>query len=220
MTKKEAKTKPFTIEKAKLLIVEGKTDKDFFDALLNSLKRTDTQVIPMNGKDRLRALLEVIVRQPDLPVQSLIIARDADGNPKGAFDSVCSALSNKNVGLPAPKKPLEFVEGPTSFGKSIKVSVIVIPLFEQKGALEDLLLQMSADDPLLSLAIKYIENAIETLKKAAHRPPPRILSKAQIHAFLATFEEADRDPGIAALEGVWNFQHFAFEPILKIVQEM
>jgi len=132
MTKKEAKTKPFTIEKSKLLIVEGKTDKDFFDALLNSLKRTDTQVIPMNGKDRLRALLEVIVRQPDLPVQSLIIARDADGNPKGAFDSVCSALSNKNVGLPAPKKPLEFVEGPTSFGKSIKVSVIVIPLFEQK----------------------------------------------------------------------------------------
>ena len=47
-----------TIEKSKLLLVEGPDDLSFFDALLRHLNRQDIDVRSYSGKDNLRPFLK------------------------------------------------------------------------------------------------------------------------------------------------------------------
>jgi len=66
---------------------------------------------------KLREALKALVATPGFSdVVSLVIARDADENPKGAFQSVQDSL--KSVGLPSPAGPFEL------YGREPQVMVI------------------------------------------------------------------------------------------------
>ena len=132
----------FRIQKTRLLIVEGKDDEAFFDALVNRLGRHDIQVAGIGGKTKLRASLKALVKDPPFQnVQSLGVIRDADLDPKSAFESVKDAL--KATGLPTPRKPMSVAKGPP------QTSFMILPSIERQGALEDMCLEAVAGEPVM-----------------------------------------------------------------------
>jgi hypothetical protein len=176
----------------------------------------DIQVMPIGGKTLLRDNLVALVKQHMFPtVTSLVIVRDADDNPVSAFQSVRDALLNAQ--LPAPADPLTLTDGTLP-----AVGVAVVPAADRTGALEELLLDAAAADPLVASAQQFIADAVAVLNDMGHRvaPPDHRRGKARVHAYLATFEEPDKDPGKAALAGVWDFNHAALTPILQVLQRM
>jgi len=204
------------VQLPKLIIVEGNHERDFFSAWLNHLHLADIQILPIGGKTRLAENLKPLVKQPKFnQVETLVIVRDADDNPVGAFQSVCSALLGVN--LPVPVSPEQFI-----VQNNLKVAVVITPCNGRVGALEEILLDTADADPLYPTAIDFISNATIHLDQILARPapPPHKQGKAKIHAFLATFEEPDKDPGKAALAGVWNFDHPALSPIREIMEQM
>ncbi len=204
------------IQLPKLIIVEGNHERDFFSAWLRHLKLTDIQILPIGGKTKLSGNLKLLVKQARFSqVETILIVRDADDNPGGAFQSVCSALSGVN--LPIPELPEQYMTQ-----NNLKIVVIIMPCNGRNGALEEILFETAETDPLFPAAIEFINNATNTLNPPSTRPAPPVhkMGKAKIHAFLATFEEPDKDPGKAALDGVWNFDHPALNPIRGILVEM
>jgi hypothetical protein len=204
------------IQKTKLLLVEGNHERDVFNAWLKALDRTDIQVMPIAGKTRLRDELGLLVKQATFyTVTSLVVVRDADDNPAAAFDSVRDALLSK--GLTPPQLPWQLTDEP-----SPRTGIVIVPGADRQGALEELLLATVDDDPLADAAHAFIADAVETLTQAGRRPPPpsHRRGKAEIHAFLATYEEPDRDPGKAALAGVWHFDHESMKALTLLLSAM
>lgn len=206
------------IHKSKLLLVEGNHERDFFEAWLAQLGIIDIQVMPIAGKTLLRENLEIVVKRPqfqDGKVVCLVVVRDADDNPAGAFQSVSDALVA--YGLTPPAGPWMLADGVVP-----RTGIVLMPALNSHGALEELLLQTVQADALATEANQYIQFAVDTLNVNGQRrpPPPHRYGKAKIHAFLSTFEEPDKDPGKAALSGVWDFTHPALTPLLQILQQM
>lgn len=206
------------IRQPKLLIVEGSHECDFFTAWLKVLELNNIQVMPIGGKTLLPNSLASLVKQRpflDGYVSSIVIVRDADDNPGGAFDSVCSAL--QQAGLPVPVRCLEMTSSRTP-----AVAIVVVPAETQNGALEELLIETVADDPVLALTRAFIDNAVTILRASNYREPPapHKLGKAKIHAFLSTFTDPDKHLGTAAKAGVWQYEHKALASLLKILREM
>jgi len=204
------------IRKANLLIVEGNHERDFFNAWLETLGKDSIQVMPIGGKTQLDANLKSLTKQSNFPeISSIIIVRDADDNPTGAFQSVCNALAR--AGLSTPSTSLTFTQNTTP-----KIGIVIMPAADRNGALEELLLPLASGDPLASEADQYIDEAVSILDNSGHRPPPppHRRGKARVHAFLATFEHPDQDLGKAALAGVWNFSNNALDPIREMIQDM
>ncbi len=207
------------IEKPKLLLVEGNHECDVFTAWLNKLAITDIEIRPIAGKTQLRDKLEAIINDEMFQngdVISLVVVRDADNDHAAAFQSVRDALQAHS--LPAPEFPWQFTQGTIP-----KVAVVVMPGPAQTGALEELLIQTVPQDPLYSPSLELIQHTVRTLEGNAelrNPPPEHRRGKARIHAFLSTFEEPDKDPGKAALAGVWDFNHPCLQPLLQILRQM
>jgi hypothetical protein len=198
------------IARPKLLIVEGSDEENFFGALLKHLEITDVQVAGIGGKSRIRPRLKALVNDADfIQIVSLGIIRDADVDPKTAFQSIRDAL--KNTGLPFPTKPLRFVKGPP------KVGVMILPAPDKKGALEELCLQAIKDDPAMSCVGQYFkcleDQGVKTPKKGK-------LSKAKTRVFLASREEPTLAVGTAALRGYWPFGHKMFSSVRNFLKSL
>ena len=95
------------IIKAKLLIVEGKDEKNIFEHWFERLGILDIQVLDIGGKDQLRNNLELLKSLSNFnTITHLAIIRDADQNEIGAFNSVCHAL--KSISLTPPSEQFLF----------------------------------------------------------------------------------------------------------------
>ena len=75
---------------SKLLIVEGQDEINFFDALLEKyLGITDYHIHCVDGKDNFEKQLPLIPNMSGFEnVKWLVVIRDADENPNGAFISI------------------------------------------------------------------------------------------------------------------------------------
>jgi hypothetical protein len=236
------------IAKSKLLLVEGKDEVKLFDKLLADLNIGDVEIRDIMGKTRFRKNIEAL---PSLSgfgrVTSIGIVRDADTDPKGAFDSICGAL--QAAGLPRPTEPLQ------PAGDDPRVMVMILPDAETPGMLEDLCLESVADDPAMACVAEYfrclqdrleagglpgnlskarvrtflasmewLEDAhFEHLQKrlAEHLPGlPDAPSVAKVHAFLASRYKPDLDLGIAAQAGYWQLDHAAFAQIKQFLSAL
>ena len=202
-------TRPgFEIQKNKLLIVEGKDEEEFFSALIAGLSLKGIQVAGIGGKTKIRQNLKALVRRPSFPrVEVLGVIRDADADPKSAFQSVRDALAAAE--LPAPKKPLQPAKGPP------RVNVMILPSSEKKGALEDLCLDAVAQDR----AKVCIDEFFECLQEKEVRIP-REMSKARVRVFLSSREDPTLALGLAATKGYWPFESSAFEPLRQFLMSL
>lgn len=179
-------TKEKPISKPKVILVEGKDEELFFSSMIMRLELTsEIEVRPIDGKDNLSAALKALKNDPGhSSLTSIGIVHDADNDANSAFDSVCSAL--RNAGLPVPNVALE------STGDSPKVTVMILPVGNSTGTLEDVFLTSVADDPAMQCVNQYFQCLTQCLTEL-----PSSLSKARVRAFLVS-------------RGVLEESHFEF----------
>lgn len=193
------------ISKPKLLIVEGEDEKGFFEALLTSMAITDVQVLPIGGKTKLRSNLKALVQGSNFSsVKTLAVARDADDNPTGAFQSVCDAL--KYVGLSVPAAELILSKG------NPKTIVMILPAPGSNGMLEDVCLSSVASTREMSCVLQYFK----CIKEKTGNLPNNI-SKARLQTYLAAKEPGLR-LGEAAQRGLWSWENSAFSRITEFIK--
>ncbi len=111
-------------------------------------------------------------------VESIGIVRDAESNPRGAFQSACSAL--RNAQLPVPPKPRAAAAG------SPQVNVLILPDPATPGMLETLCLQAVAQDPVMPCVEEFFRCADQRGVSSPGNP-----WKARAHAFLSSRPKPD-----------------------------
>lgn len=196
------------IKQPNVLLVEGKTDKRFFEALIRHMKLQNIQVIDTEGKASLKDRLDVIVKtSKSSQIKSIAVVRDADKDPKSAFQSVCDAL--KKIGLPVPTQPGKFDGG------NPRVGVLILPAPDTGGALEDLCLKAVETDPAMECVTKYFECLSQN-----HCSFPDNEAKAKLQVFLASRKKAELRLGEAADAGYLPFDNVAFRPIMDFLKQM
>ena len=190
------------INKAKQLLVEGNDADYFFTVFLEELGLTEIQVQNYGGIDELRGFLKQFSIAPGFwdRVESLGLVRDAEKNPKGAFQSVSGALGA--AGLPKPKSPLEITTNQPH------TSVLILPDAKTKGMLESVCLRSVANDSAMSCVDEYFRCLKDKLNSL-----PKNKEKARVQAFLASREKTPRMLGVAAKQSIWPWSSPAFENI-------
>ncbi len=200
---------PSPIEKPYVLVVEGKDEQLFFEALIRHLGLGDIEVRPVGGRTLLRRNLPALVRTPGFSekVTSLGVVRDTDSDPQAAFTSVQDALRTAN--LPVPSRPL-------AFSRSIpRVAVMLLPDADTSGMLEDLCLQAVGTDRASRCVDQYFDCLVRVQQSL-----PRNLPKARIQVFLASRDEAGKRLGEAAQAGYLPWGSPVFDDLKRFLQDL
>ena len=185
-----------------MLLVEGDSDRRFFEALLGTLSTARiVQVESFGGKYGLKGFLRLLQNSPDYStVESLGITRDADESSGTAFQSVRDVLTS--AGLNAPTEPNMQTRGKP------RVSVFILPDCKNRGMLETLCLSAVAEDAAMACVDAYFK-CLEDIAKL----PPKSPDKARAHAFLASRSKPELRVGEAAQAGHWQLDSPVFDPL-------
>ena len=222
---------PVGIERPVQLLVEGNDARNFFEALTHHLGLGDIQVQNYGGVNDLGGFVSAFAVAPGFTgVTSLGVVRDAERPADGvleapredaqraeprrgterhadrAFQSVCTAL--RNVGLPVPARPVEkSVSSPS-------VGVLILPGDGDDGMLETLLCRTFAGSP--------VDACIEDFFRCVARSeiPIRRPDKSRARAFLATTPDPQVSVGVAARRGHWDFDHDAFRGVRRFLRNL
>ncbi len=196
------------LQSSKLIIVEGKDEETCFNYWLKCWGLAGIQVAPIGGKSQIANTIGILRLLPGfLQLSHLLIVRDADDTPTGAFDSVSSALTQAQFAVPVTAWNWQ-----ASPNQDPALCIAILPSIPQKGALEELLLQTVADDEVLSLTEKYIAEAYE-VRRANYEansansivPPSEVhRGKATALAYMVTRIADMREVGRAAQKDVWD----------------
>jgi hypothetical protein len=202
----EAKpARPETIEKPKLLVVEGEDERRLLGVMLKRLGREDVQVIACRGKDDMPGVLESLpVRANFAQVDAVGIVRDAEVRSSSAFQSVRDAIVRG--GLQAPPSPMTFSQGPPRIG------ILIVPPGKESGMLEDMCLESIAQDP----ALVCVDEFFRCIASKAGRTP-RSPARSRVHAWLASQEAPYTRIGEAAEREWWPLDCPAFDSIREFL---
>ena len=192
------------IIKSKLLLVEGVDAHRFFIFALDAFGVDDVQVIDFGGIGELTARLNTLILLPHYEqVITLVIARDAESDPKAAVNSVKKSL--KQVKLSVPANSFEFT------GKTPRLAFMLFPGFDADsvdnkillpGCLEDLCLKIVKDCSTLDCVDQYMECLESTGHKISR------LHKTKLHSYLAGKDEfVGMKIGEASKAGAWDWNH-------------
>ncbi|MEA5620343.1 DUF3226 domain-containing protein [Cronbergia sp. UHCC 0137] len=196
------------IYKTKLLLGEGVDEVRFFQGLLKYLNITDVQVEAYEGKDKLGNYLKTLPLRPGYrELISLGITRDADKSTNNAFDSICGFL--KNAKLPIPSKTKETV------GDKLKVSVLIIPDYQNSGMLEDVCLEAVKSDPIISCIDDYFKCISYTVGQDTKE-----IAKARLKVWLASQIKPDMRLGEAAQAGYFPWNSSAFDGLKQFLESL
>ena len=197
-----------TIGRPKQVIVEGSDEVRLLGALLRHLDIDDVQLQQLRGYDNIRRFLATFKDIENFAtVRSLAVVADANGNGAGRIESIRNALAR--AGLPSPPAPLQKAsEG------HLSVSYLVVPHERDHGMIEDVCLESVRSDPAMDCIDRYFECIEE-----ADTPGPRSthMSKARLHAFLASRDDPSLRLGEAADQGVWEFEDESFTPLKELL---
>ena len=181
------------IKYKRVLLVEGKDDKDFFKALLKHMGISDCYVDDVEGKDNFKTKIPALVKATGFMdnVEVFAVIRDADSDAEGSFKSICTAMQKVNLKPPGKMNKFSI--------SSPKIGVYIMPGNFERGMLEDLCLKTVKGHPAMECVNIYmdcVKRLNVTLKNKAK-------SKAQ--AFLAAMPEIAASVGIGAMKGYWDF---------------
>ncbi|MFH1862224.1 MAG: DUF3226 domain-containing protein [bacterium] len=192
----------------KLLIVEGKDDKLFFESMITFFKIPSIQVFSVNGKSNFKPKLHAIIQSPGFHelISDIGIIRDADDNCQNSFKSIQGTLRKEK--LPTPSRLMEKTAGKPS------IQIIILPNNRDNGMLEDICLQSIAQN-----SIKCIEEYISCMQ-GCNELLSKNLSKTKVYTYLAAQEDPRADLGVSAAQNSWNFDHQAFAEIRKFLQKL
>ena len=197
---------PSRIETSIQLLVEGKAQQNFFEALIRHLwLHNAPQIQNYGGVDELRGFLKAFANSSDFAsVTRMGIVRDAEDSAESARQSVNDSL--RNAGLPAPGD---------AEGHAPAVYVLILPDGEGSGMLETLLCQTFANDPVNDCIDEFFDCARAHLDVEFRRP-----EKARAQAFLATRPSPGVSVGVAAKKNYWCLDHEAFSGVRAFLTEL
>lgn len=182
----------------KILLVEGRDEVNFFEALCDNIGVDDIQIIETGGKDKFKNEFPVILLMPNFEkVITVAIIQDADVSKKSTVDSINYQLKKNN--FPSPVEHAKFNDS----GK-IKCGIFVMPGNRESGMLENLVLD-TVDGNLVKIeSEKYIDSLKVTLEENQGIKFPKNEHKARLHAYLAGMERHVSSLGLAAKSGCFN----------------
>lgn len=206
---------PVRIRREVQLLVEGKDERNFFEAFAEHLGLGNAQIHVFDGKDNLRNFLEAFAGTTGFgKVKRIGIVRDADESAAGAFQSVQTSLRNVNEGSPGAEFPVPVRPGQLAVGRP-SVNVLILPGDGHDGMLETLLCRTFAAD-----GVDRCIDAFFRCAEQASRSPIRRPDKARAHAYLATTPDPHHSVGMAAKAGRWNLDHGAFDGVRNFLRSM
>ena len=203
-----------SIEKKKILFVEGQDEIYFFESLLEKKGIDDVQIIYTGGKEKFAIELPAKKNLPGFDdVTSLAVIHDADMDVQSTFQSICSTLRNND--LKCPQKLSSFVSS------SPRVGVFVIPDGKSRGKLESLCLSTVKSKGIINCVDSFIECVTqESRSSGSSYKKPKDFDKARCRAFLAAMERDTPALGIAAKRGYWDFNSKKLDPLLDFLKQL
>lgn len=199
------------ITKTKLLLVEGKDEVNFFQALLRKKNKfNEVQIIEVGGKEKFKQELPAVLLMRGFTenVNSIAIVRDADTDYQAAFQSA-KALVEKH-GLVSPNTP-----GTFKISEEMKTGIYIMPGDSENGMLEDLCLRTQIDHPLMQCVETFFQCVAG--KEVAQ---PKNLAKAKSLAFLSVMPEISNSVGLAAQKGYWELDHDALTTLNQFIEDL
>ena len=169
----------------KLLLVEGKTDKDVVYHIRERASIPQSPVSVENDVDRLLRAIYEAVKNEERMVLGIML--DADDYPERRWQAVAGRLRKAGIELPSFPQPEGVVIDSDPSKGLPRVGVWMMPDNEKPGELEDFLKRMlPPSDPVWPLAKAYI-NGIPTPHRKFQKGKTL---RAKVHAWLA----ARKDP--------------------------
>ncbi|MBN1676174.1 MAG: hypothetical protein JXR37_34335 [Kiritimatiellae bacterium] len=191
----------------RLLLVEGKDAKKFFEVLVAQLGLPGVQVMDFRGTTQLASAVKAVRNMARFDaVETVGIVRDVEKNPTGAFQSVTHAL--RQAGLPVPKEPFVFAED------TPRTCAVILPDASTPGMIETICLKSVQDDPVMPCVQQYL-----TCVEAAGELPAN-LDKARAHAYLAAQKKPWLRLGEAAEAGYWQLDHNTFDDLKAFLRAL
>jgi len=204
--------KKFRITEKQLLLVEGKDECNFFEALLAQENFKGVQWFDIGGKDKFpEAFSQLITNEGFNQVLTIGLVRDAEANKaESAFQSLCDNLQKHHLPVPSTINTLNL--GPPTVG------IFIMPDNQGAGMLENLCLktiegqniEKCLDDYLSCVSVIMAHSE----KKQFNEP------KAKVQAYLAARAPIVSSLGLGAKKGYWNFSHPCFEEIKKFLHSL
>jgi len=195
-----------TIECPSVLVVEGRDEVRFFQALLKHMQVPDVQVLEIGGKTNLTSNLKALMRSPGYTrLARLGVVRDADNDPQAAFQSVGHSL--QTAGLAVPTAAAQLCGGKPAVG------VLILP-HDGTGALEDLCLSAVGNDPAIPCITAFFDCVVPLLGA------PRHIGKAKVQAFLSCRREEGKRLGEAAEAGYWPWDAPCFDAVKHFIRSI
>lgn len=203
---------PNSITYKKILAVEGKDEKNFFDKLLGYLGISDIQIEDVGGKEKFPKRFPALLKTPgffapdETPlVTHLAIVRDKDEDE--ALKSVTKIVTD--AGLTPPTKNTEFSDAVP------KVGIFIMPGNKVEGTmLEDLCLKSVETHPAMKCVNEFV-TCVSALKST-----PRNMSKAKAQTFLAAQPDIVNSVGLGAQKNYWDFESSVLDELKDFLQNL
>lgn len=188
---------PGPISLNKIVMVEGKDEVYFLDALLSSLNIKDVEVRDVGGKNQFKNKLPALIKLRGFRknVEVLAVIRDADEDANAAFESIRNIFIRdlRNQDLEPPSQMNQFSEGEPRIG------IFIVPNNSDPGMLEDLCLKTVETHPAMK-CVKDFSDCVSKLEES-----PNNMAKAKAQTFLAAMPKIVSCVGRGAQRGYWEF---------------
>ena len=197
-----------SIQKSKVLVVEGKDEVILFGAILKVLRLHDgVQIFDTKGKTRFPEFMDGFARHADFSiVKSIGVVQDADEDASGRFQSVCSKM--KELKISVPSSPGVFIDGETH-----RVGVFITPNNSDVGCLETTVLRAIADKDWMP--------CVDTFKDCVAANGGKSFSiKDVARAAMIALDASEHHMGRAAEAGKFDFEHAAFTEISSFLKSL
>lgn len=189
----------------KLLLVEGKTPLNFFEALLKHLGISDEiEIRDFGGVSSLRSAIAVLAASSEFKslVKSVAVVRDAEDDRDAAYNSVRHALDSAGLSAANP---------------DVRTSIYILPDDQNAGMIETLCVDAIRGDPVFSCIEEFFDCAEQ---QGANLPEGIQRAKNLAQAYLSTRKETQMFPGIAAYRGYWPWDNEAFVELKQFLQSL
>lgn len=194
---------PRPIELPRLLLVEGETPLNFFDALTGHLGLSDrVEIRSFGGVHDLREFLPALVASAGFrQVKKLGIIRDCEVDPAAAAQSLRDLIEHVMIDR-----------------SRVDISWLLLPDEKSPGMLETLLWRAIEQSPTAKCVDRFFKCATEAGKQLAMEK--LAFDKNRVQAYLATTSSPQTSPGVAAQRNVWNFEDTVFESLRTFIRNL
>ncbi|WP_374436580.1 DUF3226 domain-containing protein [Inhella sp.] len=196
-----------SVKHSKILLVEGKDEKNLCECALDILKIADVQIIDCEGGSNIAKRLLLLSKDENFSlVTNVVIVCDAEKNILSRIHSLQSALAS--AGLPNIRSDTLASE---SFNP--KVSAWISPDCQSNGMLEDLFIKTLESTELMKLTKAFVDSLRCLPKDISPGAPtfPTNIPKAIAHACLTATDPLVKGIGLAVKRGFWDLNHAAMD---------